>query len=430
LSILDDLRARRQNTYLELRALADTASNENRAFDGGEQSTYERLMASLDSFDARIKELAEQEQRGRQADDAFARLAGGGGVPGRVPFSKADEEIGRAFMSAVKSKNPAPIEVGAAELRGPFQPGLEYRDLLKSTATQAMPVSVYDRILMHMVENSAVMAAGATTVVTSTGEDLQVPKDTAYNTAALTTEGSPITESDATLAVSTLKAYKFAAFFQVSTELATDTPTDLLSFLARQAGEALALAYGPYLITGTGSSQPQGVVTAATVGKTGPTGTTVSLGTQSTAGQGTDILYDLIGSLAEPYSRQPSTGFVLTNASLAIARKLKDSAGQPVAGMVGGGLNAAVSGAPSGNNVILGYPAFVDPNVAAMAANAKSIIFGDFSRYFVRIVNGIRFERSDDFAFQNDLVSFRAIIRLDGALVDANGIKLFANSAT
>ena len=113
-------------------------------------------------------------------------------------------------------------------------------------------------------------------------------------------EGVSITESDATLAVSTLKAYKFAAFFQISTELATDTPTDLLSFLARQAGQALALAYWPYLITGTGSGQPQGVVTAATVGKTGPAGTGTSLGTQSTAGQGTDCLYDLIGSLAEP----------------------------------------------------------------------------------------------------------------------------------
>jgi HK97 family phage major capsid protein len=166
------------------------------------------------------------------------------------------------------------------------------------------------------------------------------------------------------------------------------------------------------------------------VGTTGPTGTTVSLGAQGTANQGTDILYGLIGSLAEPYSRQPSTGFVMTNASLAICRRLKDTTGQPVAGMVGGALNAAVSGAPSENNVVVGYPAFVDANVAQMAANAKSIIFGDFSRYFVRIVNGIRFERSDDFAFGSDLVSFRCIIRLDGQLVDANGLKLFQNSAT
>ena len=118
----------------------------------------------------------------------------------------------------------------------------------------------------------------------------------------------------------------------------------------------------------------------------------------------------------------------MTNASLAICRKLKDSAGQPVAGMVGGALNAAVSGAPSGNNVVLGYPAYVDPSMPAMANTTKSLAFGDWSRYFVRIVNGVRFERSDDFAFQNDLVSFRAIIRLDGALVDANAVKLFVNT--
>ena len=65
-----------------------------------------------------------------------------------------------------------------------------------------------------------------------------------------------------------------------------------------------------------------------------------------------------------------------------------------------------------------------------MAANCKSLVFGDLSRYFVRVVNGIRFERDDSYGFQNDLVSFRCIIRLDGALVDANAVKLFQNSAT
>jgi HK97 family phage major capsid protein len=232
-----------------------------------------------------------------------------------------------------------------------------------------MPVSAYDRVVMHMVENSAVMSGGATVITTRTGEDLQVPKSTAYVTSALTNEGASITESDPTLGVSTLKAYKFASFFQISRELANDSQSDLLGFLERQAGESLALAFGPYLITGTGTAQPQGIVTAAGTGKTGPTGT------QATAGQGTDCLYDLIGSVAEPYVRQASTGFIMTNASLMIARKLKDSAGQPV---------AAASGAPGGNT-LLGFPAFVDPNVAAMAANAKSIIFGDLSRYFVRV---------------------------------------------
>jgi HK97 family phage major capsid protein len=50
------------------------------------------------------------------------------------------------------------------------------------------------------------------------------------------------------------------------------------------------------------------------------------------------------------------------------------------------------------------------------------------SRYFVRLVNGIRFERSDDFKFQNDLISFRCILRLDGALIDTAAVKTFVNT--
>ncbi|MBU3864000.1 phage major capsid protein [Streptomyces sp. 4503] len=74
--------------------------------------------------------------------------------------------------------------------------------------------------------------------------------------------------------------------------------------------------------------------------------------------------------------------------------------------------------------------AFTDPFVPAMGAGAKSVLFGDWSHYFVRMVNGIRFERSNDYAFNSDLVTFRAILRADAALVDTTGaIKWFAHSA-
>lgn len=283
--------------------------------------------------------------------------------------------------------------------------------MLTSTATQAIPSDVYSSIVTHLVENSAVMAAGATIINTPTGETLQIPKDTAFVSSALTTEGAAIGASDPTLAVINLKAYKYASFFQVSHELALDTGTDLFGYLAKGAATSLALAFGPHLIRGV----------------TGPVGTGTSLGTQGTANQGTDALYNLISSLAEPYSRLPSTGFIMTNPSLAICRKLKDTTGQPVAGMVGGALNASVGGAPGGN-VVVGYPAYVDPSVPAMANTNKSILFGAFERYFIRIVNGIRYERSEDFGFQNDVSSFRCVIRLDAALADANAVKYFVNT--
>ncbi len=235
-----------------------------------------------------------------------------------------------------------------------------------------------------------------------------------FGTAAQFAEAASITESDPTLGVVTLKAWKFATFFQVSHELANDSNTDLLGFLARQAGEALALAYGDKLINGAGSTEPRGVLTDATAGVSGVTGTGTSLGTQGTANQGTDILYGLHGSLAEPYANSGSRAWVMRNASLTVVRKLKDTTGQPVIG--------------SDGNSFLGAPFVVDPFMPAMANAAESIAYGDWSRYFVRIAEGVRFERSNDFAFQNDLVSFRAVIRIDGALIDHNAIKTFVNA--
>ena len=294
-----------------------------------------------------------------------------------------------------------------------YQPGLETRDLLKTTSTMALPVSVYDTIVQHLVENSAILKAGATVINTPTGEDLQVPKSTAFSTSALTAEAASITESDPTLGVVTLKAYKYATYFEVSHELANDTSTDLLSFLARQTGESLALAFGDHLINGTGSSQPRGLLLDATTGVTGPAGTGTSLGTQGTANQGTDALYNLAGSLAEPYANR-ATAWLMRNASVTVIRKLRDTTGQPVVGNDG--------------NSFLGVPFIVDPFMPAMANTAESIAFGDVSKYFVRIAEGIRFERSDDFRFQNDLVAFRAAIRLDGALVDLSAVKTFVNT--
>jgi HK97 family phage major capsid protein len=105
----------------------------------------------------------------------------------------------------------------------------------------------------------------------------------------------------------------------------------------------------------------------------------------------------------------------MRNASNVIVRKLKDTSGQPVNGL-------------TDRRTILGYPVFVDPFMPAMANTVESIAFGDMSKYFIRIVNGVRFERSDEFRFQNDLIAFRCILRLDGALVDTAAVKTFVNT--
>jgi HK97 family phage major capsid protein len=68
--------------------------------------------------------------------------------------------------------------------------------------------------------------------------------------------------------------------------------------------------------------------------------------------------------------------------------------------------------------------------MASPAANAKSVFFGECAALKVRIAGGLRFERSSEFAFGNDQVAFRAIVRAGAAVVDPNAVKYFVHSAT
>jgi HK97 family phage major capsid protein len=68
----------------------------------------------------------------------------------------------------------------------------------------------------------------------------------------------------------------------------------------------------------------------------------------------------------------------------------------------------------------------------AMAANAKSILFGDFKNYLIRDVMDLTLFRMTDSAFTlNGQVGFVAFQRSGGKLVSAGQpIKYYQNSAT
>jgi HK97 family phage major capsid protein len=126
-------------------------------------------------------------------------------------------------------------------------------------------------------------------------------------------------------------------------------------------------------------------------------------------------------SVIAPYRASSACYWLMRDATVANARKLKDSTGQYL------WQPSLQMGAP---DMFLGKPVLTDPNVAAVALSAKSVLFGDFSQYFVRLAGGVRFERSDDYAFNTDLVTFRALLRADGSLVDLTGaLKFFAGNA-
>ena len=278
---------------------------------------------------------------------------------------------------------------------------------------------MYGTIVQHLVETSSLMAAGATVVTTSTGEDLVVPRSTGFVTTALIGEGASITESDPTLATVTLGAFKYANYFEISQELANDTPTNLLDFLARQAALSLGLGVDRLRRRSDQRRRLRQAPRAAPrrrhrCHRPGRHRHQPRHAGHRQPRHRRPVEPDRLASPSRT-PPHPPPAFIMRNASDIIVRKLRDTTGQPVQGLGERGR-------------ILGYPSSSTRSCRRWRTPSSRIAFGDMSRYFVRIVNGVRFERSDEFRFQNDLVAFRCIVRLDGALIDTGSVKTFVNT--
>jgi HK97 family phage major capsid protein len=259
------------------------------------------------------------------------------------------------------------------------------------------------------------MLTTSTILRTGGGEPLQIPSLSAYSTAAVTAAGSVLAENDPTFnSFVTLQAWKQGGLVTVARELLEDTSVDLLGFLSEQIGVGLGTALNQKFTLGTGTVEPTGLITSAGSAVTGGTGV---------AGAFTaDNLINLVYSLNTAARRRPGAGFQMNSKSIAAVRTLKDNYGRYI-------FDPSLSA--DKNDLLLGYPIFENPDMADPAIGAKSVVFGDLKSYYLREVQpGIRLDRSDDYAFANDQVTFRYTYRGDGALVQPTHVKFFKGGAS
>jgi HK97 family phage major capsid protein len=250
---------------------------------------------------------------------------------------------------------------------------------------------------------------------TAGGENLQIPSIGTYSSSStVTAQGANFSESDPAFnSFTTLGAFKYGFIIQLSRELIEDAGVDITAFLAEQIGNGLGFNVQSALTTGGGTTAPTGIVTAAGSGITGGTGVSGAF----TA----DNLIDLYYSLDGAARLLPGVGWMANGASLGAMRKLKDTAG-----------NYVFSPALDGNqrDLLLGKPVYENPHMSNAGTGVKSVLVGHMPSYYVRTVGGIRLDRSDDFAFNADLVTFRASMRCDGNLPQTSHIKTFIGAAS
>jgi HK97 family phage major capsid protein len=369
----------------EAKALLDSA--EGRALTGEEEATYQEMTNVIN----RANEVIEMEQREAKVAEAMQSAT--------VDFAGASALNGDAEILR---------KMVAGEIRGH-----EFRAITGSSTGAPVPTSFYNEIV-KVARLVNPLLEYATVINTAGGENLQIPSQATFSTATIVGQGVSIGTSEPTFnAFTTLGAYKFSALAQLSRELILDAGVDIIGFLAEQFGNALGFKIADEIVNGTGTVEPTGFLPVAGTGVTGSTGVSGAF----TADQVIDLIYSLDGSLRN----RPTFAMLANSTSIAALRKLKDTAGNYV---------FQVGDSKDRRDLVLGVPVIETPAMPSPGTGVNSLAVGDLKSIYIRNAGGLQVDRSDDFAFGNDLATWRATWRLDSALVQTANIKKFKGGAS
>lgn len=393
---------------------------------------WDKLDEDFRAKDAELRRLETQLRRNEERDeiDPETRV-----VP--QPEESPEEVRGRALLATDEYRSAWEnwARLGNGELSAEDRSILQNaqhnvsRDELRalgiatgSIGGYAVPEGFLNEIEREMLFFGSMMEV-ARVIRTSTGNPLPWPTvDDTSNTGRLIAENTTVTQTDVSFGQKQLNAFLYSSdAVLVPYTLMQDEAIGLEDLLASLLGERLGRIENTHWTTGTGTGQPEGITTNVTTGKTGATGQTATVTSDDLIDliHSVDRAYRQMGRVAGGAARGPR--FMMHDLSLAIVRKLKDGEGRPI---------YQFSDREGEPDRLHGYPVSINNDVPQMAADAKSILFGDFFRgYIIRIVRDMQLLRLTERYADALQVGFFAFMRMDGRPVTTSAVKAYVNSS-
>lgn len=251
-----------------------------------------------------------------------------------------------------------------------------------------------------------------TVLNTGTGNDIPYPttNDTA-NKGRRLADNAAVQAQDVAFGQVMLKAWIYSSdVVKVPIALAQDSYFDFNSLLARLLGERLGRIIADEFTTGTGTAQPEGIVTGSTLGTTAASATAIAY----------PELIDLEHSVDPAYRAQAR--YMFNDDVLKILRKLVDGDSRPL-WSPGMAFNAP--------DTIHNYPYQINQSMASPAIDAVTMVFGDLKKYLSRVALGMTLVRLTELYAGNLQIGFMSFMRADGRVIDAgtNPIKHLVQAA-
>lgn len=428
--LLKRLHEQRLKAVGEARAIAERMATSD-APSAEDEAAYTKANEDID----RLGKLATDERnrvtQDEEARAAFAEAEKRAGLKpetGKRPEDEArkaswqDEareaiKEGRRVQGGTFENLPGPERL--AQLRALTDP------VQKTSPThgqETVPETLVDRLFIKLFQDSAILRAGVTILRTASGEKLKFPR--LASLGALTQANARVAElgtiqkANPTFDQVELDAYKYGQIAQSSREVIEDSVIDVRGLLGTVIGRNMANYLGYDLTLGDGTNKPRGLATVVPSGNkvTGATG-------KGGAPSNLDDIWDVIAKLLPGYRQNAK--FLMNDTTTFAFRKFKLNTTT--------GENAYAwqpSVVPGGPDSLLGYPVFTDPNMGGVGLGSLSLVFGDFSMYYVRLVNAVRVEWSTEYAWDTDLVSVKAVLRADGDTIDDTAFAGFVGGAS
>ena len=332
----------KKNSLVEaMEKLVSAAETETRGFTNEELAEYEKLKAELASVDAVIK--ASEELRSIERKDALLE-------PTAVEKNKVAIEE-KAFENYLRSK--------AFEMRDgePVDTNITFGD-----NGAVVPTSIVHKIIDKVVEISPLFAMatrynakGTLTIPYYDGETSDITVDYAE-------EFSELTSTAGSFKSISLTGFLAGVLTKISRSLINNSNFDILGYTINKMGENISVWIEEQLIKG----------------KTDKIDGLSKLTEAVTASAATKLLSDELIDLQEaiPDRYQGDAVWIMSRNTRKAIRKLKDGQGNYL-------LNRDYTA--RWGYVLLGKDVYISKNMPDMAANAKAVLYGDFSGLAVKV---------------------------------------------
>ena len=331
------------------------------------------------------------------------------------------------FENAANSKKPDGETINGMEAMALYlrhgnnvtaEQAMAIRNAMSTTTTTEGGYTVPSEVASMVIDKLKAyggMREVASILNTSTGVAMNWPtSDGTADVGAIVGQNTAVNAADITFGTIAMNVFYYTSNkIALPLELIQDSAIDVVGYVVDRLSTRIARIQNTHFTIGGGTTVPDGVIPKAGTGKTGTTGQTLT------------VIYDDLVDLKHSVNRayRANARFMMNDLSVAVVSKLKDTTGRPI------WVPAVIAGAP---DTLLGYPVAINDDVAVMAANAKSIAFGDFSKYTIRDVSGTTvLRRFDDSAFAlSNQVGFCGWTRSGGNLLDVNSVKVYVNAAS